>query len=98
MNFELEKEILGFGETVKVLSPVKLVRRIMKRGALVNQMYTKGIHPVVAEEVMRKVSKKGHAILDGVYNDEEVEKIKKTIFVRNFLGMQKCAQDHPGYP
>jgi len=30
-NFELEREILGFGESIRVLSPKRLVRRIHSR-------------------------------------------------------------------
>ena len=31
LNFELEKEILGFGEGMKVISPEKLKKRIFTR-------------------------------------------------------------------
>lgn len=38
-NFELEKEILGFGESVKVLAPRLLVARIAKRTAMAAAQY-----------------------------------------------------------
>ena len=38
-NFELEREFIGFGEGLKVLSPNNLVRRIKKRVQLMNEMY-----------------------------------------------------------
>ena len=39
MNFELEKEILGFGEHLKVLSPPNLVIRIKKKMEAALQLY-----------------------------------------------------------
>lgn len=41
LNFELEKEILGFGECCKVLSPRNLQSRIMKRLEKAISQYTK---------------------------------------------------------
>ena len=38
-NFELERELLGFGEGVKVLSPASFVRRIRYRIRLMNESY-----------------------------------------------------------
>jgi predicted DNA-binding transcriptional regulator YafY len=38
-NFELERELIGFGEGLKVLSPNSLVRRIRKRIRLMNESY-----------------------------------------------------------
>ena len=39
LNFELEREILGFGESIKVLSPKKLQARIKQRLAAATQLY-----------------------------------------------------------
>ena len=39
MNFELEREILGFGESMKVLKPKWLVKRISSRLKAANQLY-----------------------------------------------------------
>ena len=38
-NFELERELMGFGEGLKVLSPAKLVRRIKRKVQLMYQLY-----------------------------------------------------------
>lgn len=38
-NFELEREILGFGENVKVISPSNLRRKIQKRLSQANEIY-----------------------------------------------------------
>lgn len=38
-NFELERELMGFGEGLKVLSPARLVRRITKKVQLMYELY-----------------------------------------------------------
>jgi predicted DNA-binding transcriptional regulator YafY len=38
-NFELERELMGFGEGVKILSPLRLARRIQKRIQLMHDLY-----------------------------------------------------------
>ena len=38
-NFELERELIGFGEGLKVLSPNSLVRRIKRKVALMYELY-----------------------------------------------------------
>lgn len=38
-NFELERELMGFGEGLKVLSPNNLVRRIKKKVQLMQDLY-----------------------------------------------------------
>jgi len=38
-NFELERELLGFGEGLKVLSPSNLVRRIRRKTQMMNDLY-----------------------------------------------------------
>jgi len=45
-NFELERELMGFGEGLKVLSPARLVRSIQKRVRLMHELYhTSSVHP-----------------------------------------------------
>jgi predicted DNA-binding transcriptional regulator YafY len=39
LNFELEREILGFGETIKVLGPRLLVKRIQSRLQKATNLY-----------------------------------------------------------
>ena len=44
-NFELERELMGFGEGLKVLSPSRLVRSIKKRVRLMHELYHTSAHP-----------------------------------------------------
>lgn len=39
LNFELERELMGFGEGLQVLSPIRLVSRIKKKIDLMHEMY-----------------------------------------------------------
>jgi predicted DNA-binding transcriptional regulator YafY len=39
MNFELERELLGFGEFLKVLAPRLLVKKLSKRSAAMHELY-----------------------------------------------------------
>jgi len=53
LNFELEREILGFGESIKVLSPRNLQTRIIRRLEAAKQLYAdnsenKGISPATS--------------------------------------------------
>ncbi len=75
LNFELEKELLGLGETIKVLKPDSLVRRLKKRVAQMHQLYTLDLHPMVARETIKKVDRRGSAILDGIYQAVEIQQI-----------------------
>lgn len=38
-NLELERELLGFGEGLKVISPQSIVRKLKKRTAMMYQVY-----------------------------------------------------------
>lgn len=44
-NFELERELMGFGEGLKVLSPSRLVRSIRKKVRLMHELYHTSAHP-----------------------------------------------------
>jgi hypothetical protein len=38
-NFELERELIGFGEGLKILSPNTMIRQFKKKIRLMNEMY-----------------------------------------------------------
>jgi predicted DNA-binding transcriptional regulator YafY len=50
LNFELEREILGFGPQIKVLSPHHLVKRIATALQQAAQLYQTPESPVPPEE------------------------------------------------
>lgn len=41
-NFEMERELIGFGEGVRILSPNNIVRQIKKRVRMMNELYNAG--------------------------------------------------------
>ena len=41
-NFELERELIGFGEGIKILSPNNVVRQIKRKVRLIAEMYEAG--------------------------------------------------------
>lgn len=49
LNFELEREILGFGDSMKVLAPASLVTRINKKIRLAIRNYDNALYPMDAE-------------------------------------------------
>ena len=78
-NFELEKEILSFGESIKVLQPADLQRRIKDRlkqsvSNYATELTKKGIQIAVS-----KLEHKGYAVLNNVINLRDIRKIKKAI-------------------
>ena len=76
LNFELEKEILGFGDDIKVVAPKKLRRSIRKRltGAL--ELHQAELSESGLRTVQRQLTHKGFAILNYVYIQREVCQMK----------------------
>ena len=78
-NFELEKEILGFGECVKVLKPEKLKRRIQERIRNLAEQYEKELKLSELEGSMKKLQRRGSAILENLYTQKEVSRMLSII-------------------
>lgn len=74
-NFELEKEILSYGDGVKVLSPANLRRNILNKvkGAL--DLYQTELNPASLKKIAEKLNHKGSAILNFVYTTRETKKL-----------------------
>lgn len=78
-NFELEKEILAFGDGIKVISPSHLKRNIKGRlqGGL--ELYENEISESGLEVARKKLTHKGSSILGHVYGKKEVILMKKLL-------------------
>lgn len=74
-NFELEKEILGLGEAIKVIAPEKLKRniRIRLQGAM--DMYDTDINENGLKTAVRKMQKNGFFIFNHVYTNGDLRRI-----------------------
>jgi len=86
-NFELEKELLGFGESVRVIKPEYLKRRIMERLTNAIDLYHSDLSESGIKNALHITENRGFTILQNVYTKKEVNKIKDTIqkYITNTL-------------
>jgi predicted DNA-binding transcriptional regulator YafY len=75
-NFELEKEILAFGDGVKVVSPPSLRRNITNRIEGAMDLYNTELSKSGLISMKRQLENKGVSILKFIYTQREVKKIK----------------------
>ena len=78
-NFELEKEILGFGDGVKVLAPERLRRVIRERLAEATEIYQTELSETGIKRLRQKVTYKGTGILNYVYTQRELKRLKSKL-------------------
>ncbi len=90
LNFELEREILGFGPNMKVLSPDHFKRRIKNnlRDGLDN--YETEITNSRLGNARHRIKKRGYDILDSVYSKKEVNQMKNLVgkYIRETKGTE----------
>ncbi len=79
LNFELEKEILGFGDAIRVIKPENLKRRIRERLAHAVDLYDADLTSSGIKLALQKAEGRGSSILQNVYTKKEVNKIKAII-------------------
>lgn len=87
LNFELERELLGFGDKIKVLSPKRLQTRIKQ----VLQNTVDGYHTSLDSSKIKHYPSifkhKGYIINQTVYKSKEINQIKKGI--QQYITAQK---------
>ncbi|WP_034060523.1 WYL domain-containing protein [Lacinutrix jangbogonensis] len=76
LNFELEKEILGFGESIKVIAPERLKRIIKERLHDAVDFYETEINEKSIRTVSKQLEHKGFAILSQLYSKRDIRKLK----------------------
>ncbi|WP_366915880.1 WYL domain-containing protein [uncultured Psychroserpens sp.] len=76
LNFELEKEILGLGEGIKVISPERLKRNIKTRLYDAVDAYETEIDDKNLRTLSKRLEYKGFGILNHVYSKRDVRKLK----------------------
>lgn len=79
LNFELEREILGFGDRVKVITPEKLKRRIKEILTHALDHYQYELSENSLQGAIKKLTYKGFMILHHVYGKKEVNHIKSRL-------------------
>lgn len=74
-NFELEREILGFGDYVKVLAPSRLRSRIKERLAHAIDLYSTELNKSRVKNFGKKLEAKGTVTVNHVYTRKEISKM-----------------------
>lgn len=79
LNFELERELLGFGDRIKVISPERLKRRIKEKYEHALDLYQYEFTNSSIANELKKFYHKGFAMLRYVYTRKELNQIKTAI-------------------
>lgn len=78
-NFELERLLLGFGETLEVLEPVSLERRIQEKLQSALDQYRTRLSAAGIVRAGRKMQKNGYSILNNVFTKRELKKLGREL-------------------
>jgi predicted DNA-binding transcriptional regulator YafY len=78
-NFELEKEILGFGDGMKVIAPRKLKANIKERVTGAVDLYNTELSEGGLKTASLRLEHKGFAILNHVYTQRSMKKIGNSL-------------------
>lgn len=74
-NLELEKEILGLGDGIKVVSPARLKRNIQNRLNGGIDLYKTEMSKKSLAGQLAKLEHRGYAVLNHIYTQREINKI-----------------------
>lgn len=91
-NFELEKDILGFGDGIKVIAPERLKRSIRERLSGGLDLYNTEISEPGLLTATRRLEHKGFSILKYIYTKREIRNIKRELH-RHFKETNKHITD-----
>jgi predicted DNA-binding transcriptional regulator YafY len=80
INFELEREILGFGDRIKILSPDILKRKIKEVFQNALDQYQYELSNSYLEKLLLKLSSKGTVIIKHIYSKKEINQIKNIVY------------------
>lgn len=78
-NFELEKEILSYGESIQVLAPDRLKRRIKERLSSAIDTYRTDLKERGLLSAVKQLKHNGSSILNYVYSQREVRHIHRIL-------------------
>ena len=80
LNFELEREILGFGNRVKVVAPERLKRRIKETLEHALDLYQYEFNHATLHNHIQKLTHKGFFILHHVFTRKEINQMRNLAF------------------
>lgn len=81
LNFELEKDILGLGEAVKVIAPERLKRNIKRRLNDALDLYHSDLNSKGLQVIKKQVENRGFSSINFMYTNREIKKIKRFIYL-----------------
>jgi len=76
LNFELEKEILGLGESIKIIAPERLKRNIKERLYDAVDVYETEVSDKNLRTIVKRLEYKGFGILNHIYSKRDIRKLK----------------------
>lgn len=79
MNFELERELLGFGDRIKVMAPERLKRNLKLIFSNAFDAYQNEFNSSTLQNNLLKLKHKGFMTLHHVFNKREVNQMKLAI-------------------
>jgi predicted DNA-binding transcriptional regulator YafY len=79
LNFELERELLGFGDRIKVIAPERLKRRIKTVLESALDLYQFEFNTASLNSNLQRFNHKGYCIFHNVYGKKEINQIKNAI-------------------
>lgn len=79
INFELEREILGFGDSIKVIAPSRLRSRIKEKHAHAYDLYETDINETKLDRFIGRFEHKGFAVNQHTYSRREVNRMGKLL-------------------
>jgi len=80
LNFELEREILGFGDRLKVIAPERLKRRIKETLEHALDLYHYEFNSTALQNNIQKLIHRGFCILHHVFTKREVNQIRQILY------------------
>ncbi len=80
INYELEREILGFGDRIKVIKPAPFKRRIKDQLENALERYQFDLSETALVTIQKKLEHKGFSILNCIYGKKEINAIRGKIF------------------
>ncbi len=78
-NYELERLILGFGDTMQVLEPSSLRRRIQEKFEHGLDLYRTSLGPKTITSAKQKLNKNGFSVLQDLYTRKEVKQMRRIV-------------------
>jgi predicted DNA-binding transcriptional regulator YafY len=78
-NYELEREILGFGDRMKVIAPERLKRCIKERLGDALDLYNYDIYNPNLKDQLKRYHHKGSVVLQGIYTRKEMNHVRTII-------------------